>query len=42
MQDSHTAEVLASELMDIAQEWGVTERVVCVITDNASNIVAAV
>ncbi len=42
VSDSHTAEVLATELMKITEEWGITRKVVCVITDNASNIVAAV
>lgn len=38
----HTAENLAEELQKIAQEWGVDGKVSCIITDNASNIVAAV
>ncbi|KZS14298.1 Uncharacterized protein APZ42_020380 [Daphnia magna] len=39
---SHTANNLSSKLETIASEWGITEKVVCVITDNASNIVAAI
>ena len=39
---SHTAEVLVAELVSICDNWGITEKVVCVITDNANNIVAAV
>lgn len=42
MEASHTAENLATELMRITDEWAITAKVVCVITDNASNIVAAI
>lgn len=39
---SHTANNLSSKLETIASDWGITEKVVCVVTDNASNIVAAI
>ena len=39
---AHTAENLAAELMSVASEWGITDKIVCLVTDNASNIVAAV
>lgn len=38
----HTAENLAEELQKIAQEWGVDGKLSCIITGNASNIVATV
>ena len=37
---SHTAEALAAELVSICDNWGITEKVVCVITDNANNVAA--
>lgn len=42
MTGSHTANNLSSKLETIASECCLTEKVVCVVTDNASNIVAAV
>ena len=39
---SHTAENVAKELKKVASEWKITEKVVCVTTDNASNMVAGV
>ena len=41
IEDSHTAENLATDIMRITDEWGITANV-SVITDNASNIVAAI
>ena len=38
---SHTAENIASELIRIANEWSISEKVVALVTDNASNAVAA-
>ena len=38
----HTAENLATELTSVTNEWEITDKIVCVVTDNASNIVAAV
>ena len=37
-----TAENLATELSSVTNEWEITDKIVCVVTDNASNIVAAV
>ena len=42
INESHTAENIAMELMRITDKWGITQKVVCVTTDNANNIVAAV
>ena len=42
VDEAHTAENLAAELMKVTNAWGITEKVVCTITDNASNIVAAI
>ena len=42
VEADHTAENLAAELSGVSNEWGVTDKIVCVVTDNASNIVAAV
>ena len=39
---SHTAENIAAELLRIADEWNITEKVVAIVTDNAANMVAAV
>ena len=39
---SHTAENVAKELKKVASEWKITEKVVYVTTDNASNMVAGV
>ena len=38
---SHTAENIASELIRIANEWRISEKVVALVTDNTSNAVAA-
>ena len=38
----HTSENLASVLLGITNEWKISDKVTCVITDNASNIVGAV
>ena len=39
---SHTAENIAAELLRIADEWNITEKVVAIVTDNAANMAAAV
>ena len=39
---SHTAENIVSALLKVVNEWNITEKVSCAITDNANNIVAAV
>ena len=38
---SHTAENIAAELIRIAKEWEISEKVVALVTDNAANAVAA-
>ena len=38
----HTAEHIAAELQRVAASWNIGEKVVCVVTDNASNMVAAI
>ena len=42
VSNAHTAENLAAELMSITDKWEITEKVACVVIDNASNIMAAV
>ena len=37
VDSAHTAENLAAELMSITTEWEITEKIICVVTDNASN-----
>ena len=39
---SHTADNIAVLLMKVAEEWNISSKVCCVVTDNANNIVAAV
>lgn len=41
LTDRHTSAHLASELKRVSTEWGVSDKVVACVTDNASNIVAA-
>ena len=38
----HTAENIALELNTVATNWGLNNNVVCVVTDNASNMVSAI
>lgn len=40
--DRHTAENLADELLRVAKDWKIENKVVCCVTDNASNIVKAI
>lgn len=40
--NSHTAQNLCDLLTDILNKWGVLEKTVCLTTDNANNVVAAV
>lgn len=42
MSKSHTKENIAEELTRICNEWKILHKVVTVVTDNASNMVAAV
>ena len=37
----HTAENIAAELKKITSEWGISEKISCIVTDNAANMVAA-
>lgn len=41
LTERHTAAHLASELTKVTDEWGVGDKVVACVTDNASNIVSA-
>ncbi|XP_069699303.1 E3 SUMO-protein ligase ZBED1-like [Periplaneta americana] len=38
----HTAQNLAEELKRVTREWGIQQKIVCVVSDNAANIVAAI
>lgn len=38
----HTAENIGAELIKIAGEWGISDKICCIITDSASNMVIAV
>ena len=42
MQRDHAAENIADELKAATDEWGITQKIVAVVTDNAANIVAAI
>jgi len=42
IQDSHTAENIGALLLNITDKWGITDKICCAVTDNASNIVAAI
>ena len=39
---SHTAEHIADALLKVSENWDISSKVVAIVTDNASNIVAAV
>ena len=39
---NHTAEHIADALLKVAENWDISSKVVAIVTDNASNIVAAV
>ena len=39
---SHTAENIADSLRTAAEKWNISEKIIAIVTDNASNIVAAV
>ncbi|XP_056603707.1 E3 SUMO-protein ligase ZBED1-like [Triplophysa dalaica] len=41
LTERHTASHLASELARVTNEWGVGDKIVACVTDNASNIVSA-
>ena len=40
--ERHTAENLRDELHRVTSEWNIKEKVNCIVSDNAANIVAAV
>lgn len=40
--ESHTAQNIANEIKTICNKWNIAEKVHCVVTDNAANVVAAV
>lgn len=40
--DRHTSENLAEELLRVAKEWQVENKVVCCVSDNAANITKAI
>ena len=42
MTERHTADNLARELTRVSEEWGVKDKIVACVTDNAANIVSAV
>ena len=42
MQKDHTAENIANELKAATDEWGITWKIVAMVTDNAANIVATI
>lgn len=42
IENEHTKENIANELTRICTQWSILDKVCCIITDNAANIVAAV
>ena len=40
--NEHIADNIASEILRVTTEWNIEGKIVCVMTDNASNIVAAI
>ena len=42
LKKDHTTEHIAASFPKVAEEWGVSRKVVAMVTDNATNIVAAV
>lgn len=42
MPESHTAEHICKFLKEVAANWKISEKIVCVVTDNAANMIAAV
>ena len=41
-EKDHTAENIAASFQKTAEEWGISRKVVVMVTDNAANVVAAV
>ena len=42
VKKDHTAEHIAASFPKVAEEWGISRKVVAMVSDNAANIVAAV
>ena len=42
IEESHTADNIGALLVAITDRWNITEKVCCVMTDNANNMVAAI
>jgi len=42
ISDRHTAENLAKNILNVAKDWKVEDKVVCCVTDNAANITKAI
>jgi len=42
VNESHTAEVCGQTLVDIAKDWSISDKVLCIITDRGRNIVKSV
>lgn len=40
--ESHTAVNLSEEIKNVCNEWGVSQKISAIVTDNAANVVAAV
>lgn len=40
--DRHTSDNLAEGLLKVAKEWGIDNKVVCCVSDNAANITKAI
>lgn len=38
----HTADNICAQINRIAEEWGITDKILAVVTDNGANMVAAV
>ena len=42
MSERHTADNLSEQLVRVAREWGIADKVVACVSDNASNVVKAI
>lgn len=42
MSERHTAGNLSEQLVRVAREWGIADKVVACVSDNASNVVKAI
>ena len=38
----HTADNISSELLRVITQWNIESKIICIVTDNASNMVAAI